>query len=193
MKTNVLRGTTLVALVVLLCSFDVPKNWFAAGNEPDSYRMGTDPTVTMNGRHAATIQSIEPEIDGFGTLMQQCLPSEYAGKRVRMSGYMKSQDVAGWAGFWFRVDGQGARSLAFDNMHGRAVRGTTGWKKYEIVLDVPQQATNLAYGALLDGTEEENVAHLQEAMQIGAAFAAKMCAKEGAFGYGTPIVGRTEL
>ena len=84
--------------------------------------------------------------------MQQCLPSEYAGKRVRMSGYMKSQDVAGWAGFWFRVDGQGARSLAFDNMHGRAVRGTTGWKKYEIVLDVPQQATNLAYGALLDGT-----------------------------------------
>lgn len=48
-------------------------------------------------------------------------------------------------------------------------------------------------GALLDGTEEENVAHLQEAMQIGAAFAAKMCAKEGAFGYGTPIVGRTEL
>ena len=152
MKTNVLRGTTLVALVVLLCSFDVPKNWFAAGNEPDSYRMGTDPTVTMNGRHAATIQSIEPEIDGFGTLMQQCLPSEYAGKRVRMSGYMKSQDVVGWAGFWFRVDGQGARSLAFDNMHGRAVRGPTGWKKYEIVLDVPQQATNLAYGALLDGT-----------------------------------------
>ena len=48
-------------------------------------------------------------------------------------------------------------------------------------------------GALLEGTEEENVAHLQEAMQIGAAFAAKMCAKEGAFGYGTPIVGRTEL
>ena len=41
--------------------------------------------------------------------------------------------------------------------------------------------------------EEENAAHLQEAMQIGAAFAAKMCAKEGAFGYGTPIVGRTEL
>jgi len=48
-------------------------------------------------------------------------------------------------------------------------------------------------GALLEGTEEENAAHLREAMQIGAAFAAKMCAKEGAFGYGTPIVGRTEL
>ena len=49
-------------------------------------------------------------------------------------------------------------------------------------------------GALLEGTEEENAAQSAgKPMQIGAAFAAKMCAKEGAFGYGTPIVGRTEL
>ena len=33
-------------------------------------------------------------------------------------------------------------------------------------------------GALLEGTEEENAAHLQEAMQVGAAFAAKMCARK---------------
>ena len=36
-------------------------------------------------------------------------------------------------------------------------------------------------------------ARLQHAMAVGAAFSARMCAKEGAFGYGTPIVGRTEL
>lgn len=34
---------------------------------------------------------------------------------------------------------------------------------------------------------------LRHAMAVGAAFSARMCAKEGAFGYGTPIVGRTEL
>ena len=33
----------------------------------------------------------------------------------------------------------------------------------------------------------------QHAMAVGAAFSARMCAKEGAFGYGTPITGRTEL
>lgn len=36
-------------------------------------------------------------------------------------------------------------------------------------------------------------ARLQHAMAVGAAFSARMCAKEGAFGYGTPITGRTEL
>ena len=34
---------------------------------------------------------------------------------------------------------------------------------------------------------------LVEAMERGAAFAAKMCAKEGAFGYGVPVLGRTEI
>ena len=34
---------------------------------------------------------------------------------------------------------------------------------------------------------------LVEAMKKGAAFAAKMCAKEGAFGYGVPVLGRTEI
>lgn len=36
-------------------------------------------------------------------------------------------------------------------------------------------------------------ARLQHAMAVGAAFSARMCAKEGAFGYGAPITGRTEL
>lgn len=59
------------------------------------------------------------------------------------------------------------------------------------IVELGEQSHNT--GVLLEGTEEENAAHLQKAMQIGAAFAAKMCTKEGAFGYGTPIVGRTEL
>ena len=48
-------------------------------------------------------------------------------------------------------------------------------------------------GALLEGTPEENAALLRRAMNAGAAFAAGVCALEGAFGYGTVITGRTEL
>ena len=36
-------------------------------------------------------------------------------------------------------------------------------------------------------------ARLQHAIAVGADFSARMCAKEGAFGYGAPITGRTEL
>ena len=48
-------------------------------------------------------------------------------------------------------------------------------------------------GALVEGTENEMVARLQKAMVMGAEFSAKVCTMEGAFGYGTPIVGRVDI
>lgn len=48
-------------------------------------------------------------------------------------------------------------------------------------------------GAIVEGTDEDMAERLEKAMKQGAAFAAKMCAKEGAFGYGVPIQGRTEI
>ena len=50
-----------------------------------------------------------------------------------------------------------------------------------------------ASGALIEEDEEEMAARLKRAMNKGAAFAAKVCAMEGAFGYGVPITGRTQL
>jgi hypothetical protein len=74
-----------------------------------------------------------------------------------MSGMLKSKDVVEWSSFWFRIDQQGLdKALSFDNMHDgkidRSVKGTTDWTKSEIVLDVPNNASKLAYGALLVGT-----------------------------------------
>ena len=66
---------------------------------------------------------------------------------------MKSSDVKSWAGFWLRVDQEKSKKpLAFDNMSERPVKGNSDWTKYEIVLDIPKEASNLAYGALLNGT-----------------------------------------
>ncbi len=52
-----------------------------------------------------------------------------------------------------RVDGpQNRQSLAFDNMQDRPIRGTTDWVRYAIVLDVPNEAVTIAFGALLSGS-----------------------------------------
>jgi hypothetical protein len=127
--------------------------WFNAGSHPKSYEMGIDKGKGQDGKNAATIKSKDQQIDGFGTLMQTCKPDKYLGQRVKMSGYMKSENVTSWAGFWFRVDKAGSKeSLAFDNMQNRPVKSTTAWIKYEIILDVPSNASLLAYGALLSGT-----------------------------------------
>ena len=150
---RILSTVLLIALIPFLFSFDLPKGWFRAGSKPKSYDMGIDQGSGQDGKNTATIKSIDKKINGFGTLMQSCLPGKYLGKRVRMSGYVKSKDVADKAGLWLRVDQANLKKpLSFDNMLDRPIKGTTDWKKYEIVLDVPGHATNLAYGALLVGT-----------------------------------------
>ena len=99
------------------------------------------------------IKSIEKKIDGFGTLMQNFKADKYHGKKIRMTGYMRSKKVKSWAGFWLRVDGNEIKkSLAFDNMYKRAIKGTTDWNKYEIILEVSEKATKIAFGAMLHGT-----------------------------------------
>lgn len=114
--------------------------------------MGIDVGSGQSGNNAATIKSKSNKINGFGTLMQNSLPDNFLGKRVKMSGYVKSENVANWAGLWLRIDQKNKDfAISFDNMKNRAIKGTTEWKKYEIVLDIPLDATNMAYGALLSG------------------------------------------
>jgi serine/threonine-protein kinase len=52
---------------------------------------------------------------------------------------------------WMRVDGPETSPIAFDNMAHRAIRGDNDWSRYEIVLDVPAIAAQIAYGAILGG------------------------------------------
>ena len=138
--------------------YNLPEGWFRAGSLPESYEMGVEAGAGQNSENAATIKSIDKKINGFGTLMQNCRPDQFLGKRVRMSGYVKSLNVdpdsqRDWAGLWIRVDKKGTdEPLSFDNMSDRPIKGTTEWQKYELVVDVPLHAINIAYGALLAGT-----------------------------------------
>jgi hypothetical protein len=154
---NTMTVVLLIAITVTLFSFDLPTSWFKAGNKPKSYEMGIDIGTGQDGKNSATIKSIDKTVDGFGTLMQDCMPGKYGGKRIKMTGMFKSKDVSNWAGLWLRIDTKKPiKGVVFDNMHDgkkdRAIRGTTDWEKYEIVLDVPDEASNIAYGALLAGT-----------------------------------------
>ena len=126
-------------------------DWFLAGDTPQDYTFGIDPTVMLNGKPGAYLKTKVAQPSGFGTLMQAFQGIEYRGKRVRMTGYAKAQAVENWAGLWMRVDGANQDSLSFDNMQNRPIRGTLDWKQYAIVLDVPQESTGIFFGILLAG------------------------------------------
>lgn len=142
---------------------DLPAGWIRAGSHPGDYEMAVDPAGGRTGA-AAFIKSrtATPAGEGFGTLMQQFTGEEYRGKRLRFSGYVKAAGISNWAGLWMRVDGPAATApLAFDNMQGRPIKGTQDWRRYEIVLDVPSSATNIAFGILLAGPGQAWIDDLQ--------------------------------
>jgi hypothetical protein len=130
-----------------------PSGWLLAGSKPANYQSGVDNATVQNGKPSAYLKSALPATDGFGTLMQMVSASEYAGKRVRLRAWVKSQEVGDWAGVWMRVDKENTM-VGFDNMQNRSIKGTQPWQQYDVVLDVPQGATDIAFGVLLTGAGE---------------------------------------
>lgn len=127
------------------------EDWILAGSDSHDYEIMTDSTIVYSGKNSGYIHSVSEKISGFGTLMQSFRPDEYRGKRVRMSAYVRTRDVSGWAGLWMRVDGPSS-SYSFDNMSDRPIQGSTDWTLYEIILDVPEDSVSIAFGILIEGT-----------------------------------------
>jgi hypothetical protein len=130
-------------------SSTAPRGWFLAGSKPANYLAGVDPETTYQGRPSAYLRAKPVATDGFGTLMQSFSAEKYLAKRVRLTAWVKCDQVNSWAGLWMRVD-KGTAMVAFDNMQNRAINGTKDWQKYSVVLDVPQDATGIFFGILLD-------------------------------------------
>jgi hypothetical protein len=129
----------------------VPPGWFKAGNAPQEYEVGTDESVRRTGEASAYVRARHAGAKGFGTLMQTVAADEYRGKRVRLSGFLRAVGASRQAGLWMRIDGPDRRQpLGFGNTQDRVVPGPD-WKRAEIVLDVPAEATSINFGLLLSG------------------------------------------
>jgi len=154
--TNCICGLCTVMIALWLAPLAIageplPKGWMA-GNVKE-YEAGVDREVFIKGKAGAYIKSTASAPRSFGTVMQEFSAENYLGKRVRMTAFVKADRIEGWAGLWMRVDGVGAENhaLSFDNMQKRPIKGTLGWKKYHIVLDVPENSTTITFGILLSG------------------------------------------
>ena len=130
-----------------------PKGWMIVGTGADHYTARVDTAVVHSGRGSGLLECPTSGLDAFGALMQVFLADDYRGRRIRLSGYLRTREPEYWAAHWMRVDGKDRSPLAFDNMtNDRLVRGDTEWTAYQIVLDVPVEAVQIAYGATLAGS-----------------------------------------
>jgi len=115
-----------------------------------------DPDYLETVRSAATMASSATSSGGgsFGVATGTFPVQLAAGKKVRFSGYIKTEGITrGFAGLWWRVDGPSG-VLAFDNMQSRGPKGSSDWTQYAIELPVDATAKNINFGVLMpaDGT-----------------------------------------
>jgi hypothetical protein len=131
-----------------------PAGWGKNGRKAEMYVAGVDSIETWGGMPSAYVESLTPTVEGgFGGMMQTTSAEQYVGKRVKLGGWIKTQNAnEGGGHLWLRIDGQErGQTLGFDNMDNRAVKGTTEWQEASIVLDVPSGARALAYGFFVSG------------------------------------------
>lgn len=144
--------TVSISLILLLTSLKTAgevKGWFLAGSAPKSYDIGIVKDATRNGNVAylKSIKSVKSK--RFGTIMQSFTSENFNGKRVKLTGFIKTEDLNSWAGMWMRVDGKDKTGIAFDNMADRKIKGSTPWTKYHITLDIPTNSKSISYGVLV--------------------------------------------
>lgn len=140
----------LVAVTTAMAGSGKVEGWFQAGTDVEGYEIGTEKT---DAGMVAYIKSLKPDDKKFGTLMQSYSATQYLGKRIRMSASIKTVDVDIMAAMWMRVDAN-KETVSFDNMKNRPLSGSTDWATYTIVLDVPQESTNISMGLILKGNGE---------------------------------------
>jgi len=130
----------------------VPKGWYLSGESPTFYEVGLETSNPHSGTSCARLQSSKKtKSHMWATLMQDMGPQEYVGKRLRMNFWVRTEAPEGHAQPWMRVDGPNEATVSFDNMCKRSITGITDWSQHSIVLDVPEQSTNIAFGIMLIG------------------------------------------
>ncbi|MGE7943893.1 helix-turn-helix domain-containing protein [Lysinibacillus xylanilyticus] len=131
------------------------KGWFISGSHPYNYEIGIDQKNVHQGKASGYLTSKTVHApDEFATMMQQFKADEFRGKRVKLSAFIKTNNVKQFSGLWMRVDSASEDILQFDNMSNRPIIGTNSWNQYSIVLDVPENSAIVSFGILLTGKGE---------------------------------------
>jgi hypothetical protein len=135
-------------------SAQVPAGWQAVTDGSAEYTVSSDGSRRDGGQGfaGATIKANVPSPRGSAMLAQSIRADQFRGKRIRLSGYLKTVGVnEGTAVLFMRVDGDGVVQTS-DYMQNRPLMMNTDWSKQDIVLDVPRSAIGVTYGFLLGGS-----------------------------------------
>ncbi len=134
---------------------DKLKGWYFSGSNPKDYLFCLDTNKGIPAPSAFLSHRVK-DPKGFATLMQKGWDEEYRGQRVKLSMKIDAKNLTGDVGIFLRADLNGEGPIAFVNseMQDNLIQLETDWSLREFSLDIPDNASNLAYGVYLEGKGE---------------------------------------
>ena len=131
---------------------NLPKNWSIWGY---SYINHVDDAYS--GKKAIQLASKE-NVD-FGSIVYS-IPNQYQGKKIRLEGYIKTENVETFAGLIIRQDGSEGTPINFVNSQNTPAIGTTNWTKYSIESDLNPETRTIQIAIILAGKGSATFDHL---------------------------------
>jgi RNA polymerase sigma factor (sigma-70 family) len=140
-----------------------PNALFFNATSGDHYLVGIDQNTrrTENSDPAGYIKSLASRASlnqgGGGNDAQRTFTASMdtiRGKRIRLTAWIKTRNVDNWCGLEMWAYGWFQRVQVHSDMAAHPISGTTDWKQYSLVVDVPADAQSLMFQATMLGTGE---------------------------------------
>ncbi|HTQ35432.1 MAG TPA: hypothetical protein VMH77_00195 [Steroidobacteraceae bacterium] len=144
----------------------LPPGWSVLGNGgplrlPGRCEIGVDSQKQVGTMQPFSVHCVGDLVPSFGGAKETIDSSQYRGKRVRISAWLKTDGVegvnspqyapiAGEAGLWLGM-GSVQGGMRMDRMQERAVKGTTDWQYRDFVADVPVDSRQMMIGYWMQG------------------------------------------
>ena len=132
------------------------KGWTFREDPSQNFDWGIDTSMVYQGKPCFVLKTKEGASMGGGVLQQAFLADEYRGKRIRLSGFLKTENVEsiehvkGGTALWLQIEGVN-ETLRQANAKEHALRGTHGWVRREMEVEVPQTSISVGLGFGLGG------------------------------------------
>lgn len=129
--------------------WQVPQGWIANQSHPGEYRVGIDREFAYQGKPTLFLRSLTTAPAGSVNLAQEFQADHYRGARIRLTAFLQTASVMkAYIGLTAVTAGKYPVSAV------PGVSGTNPWKRYDVVIDVPQDAEviRIVFGMSGSGT-----------------------------------------
>jgi predicted Ser/Thr protein kinase len=118
-------------------SWKVPEGWKAHETNPHQYRVGLDDKIKHGRTPSLFLRSLKDNPDGSVGVDQLFDAAPYRGKRVRVTGFYRMEKVAAHIIFELKALDEKRDEEVYERF---TPSGTSPWKKFWMVIDVPAAA-----------------------------------------------------